>query len=191
VRQQLASRRRRQRSRLVEQKRDDVVVTQHVGRRRSPVRVLQRADAEDDVVLRHRRNRRALDRCGHSREQRLEVLLKERRQIGAHIHGIAEPREVLPRNGRWRIQTQAQRDHAEVEHARRHLGVVRLAVDDDALGAEDDADGRVRDLHRLRFAPQRTNALRRIEREQLERPVEMDLVADIEQTIDDRAATDP
>ena len=65
-----------------------------------------------------------------------------------------------------------------------------VAINDHTLLAEGDAHRRVLDLHRLRFASQRTLAHRRVRRQERQRAIEVDLVPDVEETIDHGATGD-
>jgi hypothetical protein len=82
----------------------------------------------------------------------------------------------------------AQRDHPEIEHARRDEDLDRPSGDLDLLTAEAHRDGRVRDLDGLCFTTRRQSPLGCTRRQQLERPVERDGVAHVEQAVHDRFA---
>ena len=82
----------------------------------------------------------------------------------------------------------AEGDDAEVEDPRGELGIDVVLADHEALGAEDDGDRRILDLDGLRLAAYGTDALRCAGGEEVERAVEVDLVADVVEAVDDRGA---
>src|SRR5688572_33191618 len=117
--------------------------------------------------------------------------LKERREVGTDVHRVAESGILLPSDRGAGVDAEAQRHDTEIEDARGHRRVIRAAIDGDAILAELDADGRISDLHRLRFAAQRTFTRWRLALQERQRPIELDLVPDVEQPIDHGAARNP
>ncbi len=86
-------------------------------------------------------------------------------------------------------QARAQGDDAEVVHARRDLDPLHAFADGHRLETQLNRDGRVLDLDGASLAPHRLGALGRAGGEQIEGFVEMDLVADVEEPVEDRLAS--
>ena len=179
------------RARLAEQQRRRGRSVEQLRRRRPALGVAKGIDAEDDVVLRLRRDDRAFGRRRDPFRQQPKVMIEHRREVGRDVDGRTEKRELVPRRVRRRIEAHAQRHHPEIEDPRRHLGVTRAHPGHlHLLVPEDHRKRWVRDLQRLRLAANGAHARRCARGQQIERTVEADLVRDVVQPVDDRTAID-
>src|SRR6185503_10197673 len=147
---------------LVEKKRNEMVVREHLRAQLSASRVCQTSDTEDDVILLHRRDVRPLDGGGEELSNLRQMSHEDRRERRRLVHRAAEGGELIPWQRAGRVDPELQRARAKIEEPCRYLRHALDPRDGDALLAEADGEWRIWNHHRARLAARRPDALRRV-----------------------------
>jgi hypothetical protein len=188
-RHQLLPRRGCERALLAQQQPRDVDVLECGRRDRRTTAVHELVDAEHGVVLGERRDHGLLD---GGRDARDQLVAQAREHVRPRGDATAAPHDanaLHPRPGGEPMRARSE-TAPKSKNASAHLRLDHVSRDLQRLGAERRRDRRVRDLDRLRLAARRPPPLRRGGGEQVERAVERDAVAHVEQPVDDRLAVD-
>ena len=177
-----------QRPRFIEQQRHHIELRQRVGLERRSVGANNACRTVHRVVFAHLGYQRTLDRQGNALGEQPKVMIGDGRERLVMMQRLAEGRERRPAAMGRCSHLYTQRDHAEVEDARRELHFMCGGPHHQRFGAQQYRDGRVADLQRLPFTAHRPHAFRTAGGEQVECPLQVDGVAHVEEPVGDGRA---